>query len=305
MVTCPSHIYTAGVFLNGAASFNSGAALALSRPNGTTDWYDPSDWSLVASHTPTAANFSHTIGIPAVDDDGIVYGWCELTTAFFQWELYRMDLATGATTLEWQLNGIGGGSYTSGIAWNPHDGHLYCLASPQPSSPGMFELWRFDRSNLAAGPTVLDAAVASASSDDVSDVPVFTADGGLWYTINPLFGDSYPVRYDLHTSTKSTPAVTGSSDAVPVPASDAQVWYPSAAGGVLLDAFSVEPGGCPLFDSGGTVIVSTGASGLVTFVYPSTGGIGTAVYQHQIGPPPMPPTGGWRVGRIGFPRQAT
>lgn len=292
-MTCPDLVFTSGNNVWGLGTWDGGTKISLRFTTGYIATYSfPAFTFLYSRHFPsTVSGYSGTITNMAVTDDGHAFIWVRLSSESI-YRLYDHNIAAGTTTLAWSSSWTGG---IAGPAWNPNDNGLYELLD---ATGGLYELYRWDAANVAAGPTLVES-YSTVYGFNRGDMCAFTLDGGVWFELG-LEGDAgglqYPHRYEAGSTTVATGVSTGSAKGL-VPRTADSV-FSSISGGVhVFSDGSSEASDCPLFASNGTNRVHTGVNGLTTFLYPTSGGVGTKVYAITA---TSPTVAHWSFGHIGW-----
>lgn len=289
-MACPSLIYTSGNSLHGLGTWDGGTKITMLQTNGfivTRDW--PSGtflYSVLLSSTIT--NYAARVINCAVTDDGYLFIYVRRTTPDAGYmSLFKHDIA--AQTSAVHDAAVTNNNRLSGPSWNPYDGMLY-------------ELWEDgDTMRLLQWDPVTAGAYTELTSflgidSFVSNMLTFTQDGGAWFEMSdPVTFDTYPVRLDLGDFSRENFTSLAAQLTSPVPNSASSVLTSAVDQGWELHSDgSIIDTACTLFDSDSTARVHCGVGGRSTFIYPTAGGAGTAIYELEFD------LGGWTVGRVAW-----
>lgn len=221
------------------------------------------------------------------DNDGNVYYYEETATNFRIWQIDLNDLSSGFETTT-----ISNASDLDGPSWSPYDGFIYDLR--RRTTPEV-NLVRWSIADLTTHTTLTTHIPASAPG--VSDEPVFTPDGAIWYGVTDISSESL-YRYFEGIATNLAPSPSPGSGTVLPTVQNTAVYRTSSAtptkeinsSGDVTDATCVlQPAGSAV----GTARVNVGANGLVSFLYPTSGGSGRYIYLGNFEEEVIAPTGGW------------
>lgn len=279
-VTCPTLVHTHGNDVCGLGTWYDYDAdhlmITLRQTNGYLATYSYPDFTFQYSYTLASVIGSFFTSVPnmAVDPNGYAYVWA-MSTGFGYMRLFRIDILGASASAIAAATSADAVYKLGGPSWNPYDNNLYDMFD---SGFGGYTLqtWTF-------GVLGSVASYSRTYSHQRSDMQSFTADGGIWFDLEDQAGSggTETVRYESGSSIYAGAAAT-SNTVVPVPRTSDTVWSSQNGGEIIHSDGTVEASDCSLFESSGTARVHCGADGLITFLYPTLGGAGTAIYEHVI-----------------------
>lgn len=292
-MACPDLLFTSGVNVWGLGTWDGGTKVSLRFSSGFVATYSYPDFTfLYSTHLPsTITNYAGTVINMAVTDDGYAFVYVRLSGQGHM-GLYRHDIAAGTSTV-WDSN-VTDNNRLVGPSYNPFDGNIYELWNDSAT----YRLLRWD-AGAAGEPEELTTLAGSSSGH--SDMLAFTSDGGCWFDFtDPGAPEGHPRRLELDDLSLTTFSGLSARITVPVPNSASSVLVSTAddQGWELHSNGSAVDTDCTLFDSDGTARVHCGVDGVVTFLYPTFGGVGTAVYGLVL----PAAAGQWTVGRVRWPQ---